>query len=936
MVNLSQVVNWPNKVLMLPSLIHLSLSDCRLISTTTSQLLSMINANSSSQLIFLDLSWNYDLMETHNLDWLTHFSSLQYLDLSRVNLSQVVNWPNKVLMLPSLIHLSLSDCSLISTTTPQFLSINANSSSQLLFLDLSENYDLMEPHNLDWLTHFSSLQYLDLNGVNLSQVVNWPNKVLMLPSLIHLSLSDCSLISTTTPQLLSINANSSSQLLFLDLSYNHDLREPHNLDWLTHFSSLQYLDLNGVNLSQVVNWPNKVLMLPSLIHLSLSDCSLISTTTPQLLSINANSSSQLLFLDLSYNYLTNSVFHWLFNATISSLRTLNLAENQLVGGIPKYFWNLCALEYLTLSYNNLNGSLYEFMSNESSCLVDSLQDFHISNNRFIGSLPESIGNLSNLQTLDVAQNSLTGVITEAHFSNLTKLKMLYLYSNSLILRFSYNWVPPFQLYSIYLSSCKLGSAFPKWLQSQKNYYQLYISDAGISDIIPAWFWNFPPRLTYLDMSNNQLHGNLPDLSSSRLDDFASIDLSANRFDGSIPLFPLNMASLDLSNNRFSGPVSFLCKLNTPMLLESLNLSNNTLSGELPDCWTYIRDLIVLNLANNNFYGKIPDSISSLESLQFLHLSNNGFVGNMPMSLQNCSELITIDLGANNLFGMVPPWIGNNLPNLVILNLRSNQLYGRLPLSLCRLSHIQILDLSLNKIEGTIPECIYNLTAMSHTMDTISSAIYADNISRGSYTDYASLVWKGRELVFKNSLRLVKMIDLSNNKLYGEIPEGITNLIELVALNLSRNNLSGLITPKIGLLRNLQSLDLSGNQLYGEIPMSISNLNFLSQLDLSANNLSGKIPTGTQIQSLDASAFLGNPKLCGSPLPNKCPEDLHPNYINTQGHKKENDDDGFITKGFYVAATLGFIVGFWGVCCISVLNIRYIMKRLISNVRMILA
>ncbi|XP_041009733.1 receptor-like protein EIX2 [Juglans microcarpa x Juglans regia] len=284
---------------------------------------------------------------------------------------------------------------------------------------------------------------------------------------------------------------------------------------------------------------------------------------------------------------------------------------------------------------------------------------------------------------------------------------------------------------------------------------------------------------------------------------------------------------------------------------------------------------------------------------------------MPMSLQNCSELITIDLGANNLYGMVPPWIGNSLPNLVILNLRSNQLYGRLPLNICLLSHIQILDLSLNKIEGTIPECIYNLTAMSRTMDTNSSAIYVYIMGRGSYIEYASLAWKGREFVFKNSLGLVKMIDLSNNKLHGEIPEGITNLTELIALNLSRNNLSGLITPRIGLLRNLQCLDLSRNQLCGEIPMSISNLNFLSQLDLSANNLSGKIPTGTQIQSLDASAFLENPKLCGSPLPNECLEDLHPNYINNQGHKEENDDDGFITKGFYVAASLGFIVGFWG-------------------------
>ncbi|XP_035540276.1 receptor-like protein EIX2 [Juglans regia] len=540
--------------------------------------------------------------------------------------------------------------------------------------------------------------------------------------------------------------------------------------------------------------------------------------------------------------------------SLNSLRTLNLDGNQLVGGIPKYFGNLCALESLTLSNNNLNGSLYEFMSNESSCLVDSLQDFQISNNRFIGSLPESIGNLSNLQTLNVAQNSLTGVITEAHFSNLTKLKELKLDSNFLILSFSYDWVPPFQLDYIYLSSCKLGSTFPKWLQSQKNYNELEISDAGISDIIPTWFWNIPPMLSHIDMSNNQLHGNLPDLSSSRLGLFIFIDLSTNHFYGSIPPFPSNVSSLDLSNNRFSGPVSFLYKPNTPMLLECLNLSNNTLSRVLPDCWTYIHGLVILNLAHNNFYGKIPDSIGSLVSIQILHLSNNGFVRKMPMSLQNCSDLITIDLGANNLFGMVPPWIGDSLPNLVILNLRSNQLYGRLPLSLCRLSQIQILDLSLNKIEGTIPECIYNLTAMSHTMDTISSGIDVYNGSI-SYSDSASLVWRGRESVLKSFLGLVKMIDLSNNKLHGEIPEGITNLTELVALNLSRNNLSGLITPKIGLLRNLQSLDLSRNQLYGEIPMSISNISFLSQLNLFANNLSGKIPTGTQIQSFDASAFL---------------------------------------------------------------------------------
>ncbi|KAG6696837.1 hypothetical protein I3842_09G168900 [Carya illinoinensis] len=790
------------------------------------------------------------------------------------------------------------------------------------------------------------LTYLDLSYNNFSGKP-FPNFIGSLTRLQYLNLSSTNIAGAIPQQFGNL-----SRLISLDLSWNYDLTEAYNLDWLIHLSALTHLDMGGVNLSQVVNWPNKVIVLPSLTHLSLCNCSLSTLTTPQLLSINASTSSQLLFLDLSVNYdlvkadnldclveLDLSYINWLHECSIpdafgsmSSLRTLNLAGNQLVGGIPRSFWNLCSLDSLDLSYNHLSGNLYEFMSNASGCLVGSLREFSICSNKFTGPLPESIGNLSNLEMLDVSYNSLTGVIHEAHFSNLIRLKELVLELNSLILRFGYDWVPPFQLDIISLSSCRLGSAFPKWLQSQKNYTILDISDAGISDIIPAWFWDFPPKLSSLIMSNNQLHGNLPDFSSSKLDEFAFIDLSANLFDGSIPHFPSNVSLLDLSNNRFSGPISFLCELNTLMLLESLNLSNNTLSGELPDCWTYVRDLRVLDLSNNNFYGQILDSMGSLVSVRQLHLSNNAFVGKIPTSLKKCSKLKTIDVGANNLSGMVPLWIGNSLPNLVILNLRSNQFYGSLPLSLCHLSHIQILDLSLNKIEGTIPECIYNLTAMS-----TKSTIYYTRIPYD--IDYASLVWKGRESMFKYSLGLVKVIDLSNNKLHGEIPEGITNLTELIALNLSRNNLSGLITPKIGLLRKLECLDLSRNQLNGQIPMSISNLSFLNQLDLSANNLSGKIPIGTQIQSLDASRFLGNPKLCGSPLPNKCIDDLHPSYINTRGDKnqnvQENDDDRFITKGFYVAATLGFIGGFWGVCFMTVLNIRYIMKHLTSNARMML-
>ncbi|RYR55655.1 hypothetical protein Ahy_A06g030840 [Arachis hypogaea] len=67
---------------------------------------------------------------------------------------------------------------------------------------------------------------------------------------------------------------------------------------------------------------------------------------------------------------------------------------------------------------------------------------------------------------------------------------------------------------------------------------------------------------------------------------------------------------------------------------------------------------------------------------------------------------------------------------------------------------------------------------------------------------------------------------------------------------------------------LESIDFSGNQVTGEIPQSITNLNFLNKQDLSYNHLEGKIPTGTQLQSFEASDFVGN-KLSGPPLLLNC-------------------------------------------------------------------
>ncbi|KAI5570923.1 hypothetical protein POPTR_011G073091v4 [Populus trichocarpa] len=241
-------------------------------------------------------------------------------------------------------------------------------------------------------------------------------------------------------------------------------------------------------------------------------------------------------------------------------------------------------------------------------------------------------------------------------------------------------------------------------------------------------------------------------------------------------------------------------------VQKIDFTRNYLFGTIPVEWASMKNLSFMSLESNQFSGVVPPELGKLINLKTLILSGNKLVGTLPEALAQIKDLEDFRVSDNNLNGTVPEFMGN-WTQLRKLELYATGLQGPIPLAIFQLEKLS--DLRIADMPG--PEFQLPNWPIERQFLVLRNINLTGTIP-------------------ENAWKVEKTLDLTFNKLVGEIPP---NTIQRQFTFLSGNKLTG--TVQDSFLQNSPNLDVSYNNFSRSPRCSSSNENNINWFRSSSSN-----------------------------------------------------------------------------------------------------
>ncbi|TXG61930.1 hypothetical protein EZV62_013293 [Acer yangbiense] len=404
-------------------------------------------------------------------------------------------------------------------------------------------------------------------------------------------------------------------------------------------------------------------------------------------------SSSLVTLDLGYNRFNGRIPNWI--GQLSNLSYLILTHNNLEGEVPHLLCHLKHLRLIDLSHNNLSGQI-------PPCLdMTALHgDYHVAFNTT--SSTAGAPGASPMRKEETIEFTTKNISYSYQGRVLTYMSGVDLSCNKLTVLKGQNWVEG-----------EKNSDCCQWEKVECNntagrVIKLDLSSARDQEL-GKWYLNASlfssfEELEWLDFSyirvidfvENEANGRVRQVIKAVLEGKPSIPSSIGDM--------RSPESLDLSNNQLSGEIPEHL-VEGCISLAFLVLSNNSLQGQIFSKNFSLPNLLRLQLDGNHYIGNIPNSLLNSSLLVGLYLSDNHPSGRIPSWLGNMSDLSDIIMPNNNFEGPIPVEFCQ-LEYLEVLDLSENIISGDFP-SCLNSPYIQQVHLSRNKLQGQLKEAFYN-------------------------------------------------------------------------------------------------------------------------------------------------------------------------------------------------------------------------------------